>query len=173
VVTRFSSSRLPSAATLLAFLALLVALGGTSYAALKLPANSVGAKQLKKRAVTPAKVAPKTIAMFRGQMGVRGPAGAKGEPGARGEPGPKGDPGLARVTSRQADATGTGVVTAEASCNPGERLIGGGGISTSGSLAESESDAVDGGTPNTWIVTGVDDPSAGSFDVIAEALCAS
>jgi hypothetical protein len=39
-----------------ACLALLVALGGTGYAAIKLPANSVGTKQLKRSAVTGVKV---------------------------------------------------------------------------------------------------------------------
>ncbi len=34
-----------------AYLALFIALGGSSYAAIKLPANSVGAKQIKKDAV--------------------------------------------------------------------------------------------------------------------------
>jgi hypothetical protein len=48
--------RLPSPAMVVACLALLIALGGTSYAAIKLPANSVGAKQLKKNAVTSLKV---------------------------------------------------------------------------------------------------------------------
>ena len=36
--------------------ALTVALGGTSYAAIKLPANSVGTKQIKTAAVTGEKV---------------------------------------------------------------------------------------------------------------------
>jgi hypothetical protein len=44
-----------------AYLALFVALGGTSYAALNLPANSVGTKQLKNGAVTPAKLDPTNI----------------------------------------------------------------------------------------------------------------
>jgi hypothetical protein len=42
----------PSPAMAVACLALIVALGGTSYAALKLPAKSVGTKQLKPKAVT-------------------------------------------------------------------------------------------------------------------------
>jgi hypothetical protein len=44
-----------------AYLALFVALGGTSYAALNLPANSVGTKQLKNGSVTPAKLDPTNI----------------------------------------------------------------------------------------------------------------
>jgi hypothetical protein len=50
-----SKSR-PSFPTVISLLALFVALGGTSYAALKLPANSVGSKQLRKNAVTSKKV---------------------------------------------------------------------------------------------------------------------
>src|SRR5258707_13703166 len=44
-----------------AYLALFVALGGTSYAAFSLPANSVGTKQLRNHSVTPIKLDPKTI----------------------------------------------------------------------------------------------------------------
>ena len=46
----------PSPAMVVACIALAVALGGTSYAAVRLPANSVGAKQLKRNAVTSPKV---------------------------------------------------------------------------------------------------------------------
>jgi hypothetical protein len=46
----------PSPAMVIACIALLIALGGTSYAAIKLPRNSVGTKQLKKNAVTGPKV---------------------------------------------------------------------------------------------------------------------
>src|SRR6266545_4958663 len=46
----------PSPAMVIACIALAVALGGTSYAAVTLPANSVGTKQLKKNAVTSPKV---------------------------------------------------------------------------------------------------------------------
>ncbi len=38
-----------------AYLALFVALGGTSYAALRIPAGSVGARQLKNHSITPIK----------------------------------------------------------------------------------------------------------------------
>jgi hypothetical protein len=46
----------PSPALVIALVALFVALGGTGYAALKLPKNSVGTKQLKKNAVTGSKI---------------------------------------------------------------------------------------------------------------------
>ncbi|MFL5781664.1 MAG: hypothetical protein ACJ760_10160 [Thermoleophilaceae bacterium] len=47
-----------------ATLALFVALGGGAYAATQLPPKSVGTKQLKDRAVTPVKLAPKTTKML-------------------------------------------------------------------------------------------------------------
>jgi hypothetical protein len=50
------SVRLPSPAMIVACIALTVALGGTSYAAIRLPAGSVGTKQLKRGAVTGVKV---------------------------------------------------------------------------------------------------------------------
>jgi hypothetical protein len=48
--------RRPSPALVIAVIALIVALGGTGYAAITLPANSVGNEQLKRRAVTTTKI---------------------------------------------------------------------------------------------------------------------
>src|SRR3954451_18898481 len=90
--------RRPPHATVVAYLALFVALGGTSYAAIKLPANSVGSRQLKNGAVTGAKVKAHSLLAndFRtGQLkaGAQGPAGAPGAKGDAGTPGVKGDKG--------------------------------------------------------------------------------
>jgi len=72
-----------------ACIALIVALGGTSYAALKLPRNSVGTKQLRPSAVTSGKVRNGSLMAkdFRAsalKRGPRGPQGPKGDsaPGA-------------------------------------------------------------------------------------------
>jgi Pentapeptide repeats (8 copies) len=53
--------RAPSPAMIVACIALFVALGGTSYAAIRLPANSVGTKQIKNSAVTGVKVKNATL----------------------------------------------------------------------------------------------------------------
>ena len=69
-------------------LALFIALGGTSYAAVKLPKNSVGARQLQKNAVVSAKVKDRSLLardFKQGQL-PKGPAGAKGDPGPAGPP---------------------------------------------------------------------------------------
>jgi hypothetical protein len=74
-------------ANVVAVVALFIALGGTGYAALKLPKNSVGTKQLKNGAVTARKVKAHTLLardFKRGQLpaGPQGPKGDKGDPGA-------------------------------------------------------------------------------------------
>jgi hypothetical protein len=52
-----------------ATLALFIALGGASYAALKLPKNSVGAKQLKKNSVTEAKLKNEAVTASKVKKG--------------------------------------------------------------------------------------------------------
>jgi hypothetical protein len=51
----------PSHGTVVAYLALFVALGGTTYAASQLPKDSVGTPQLKRHAVTRAKIQPHAV----------------------------------------------------------------------------------------------------------------
>jgi hypothetical protein len=68
-------------------LALLVLGGGTAYAASHLGKESVGARQLKKGAVTPAKISKVTAATLTGKQGSTGPAGPKGDNGAQGPSG--------------------------------------------------------------------------------------
>jgi hypothetical protein len=98
---QMSRRRRPSPALIIAVIALFISLGGTGYAALKLPKNSVGSRELKKGAVTPTKVARATIRKFRSQRGPAGPKGDKGDPGSRGaigapgEKGATGEPGSA------------------------------------------------------------------------------
>jgi hypothetical protein len=89
-------SRLSFANTV-SLIALFVALGGTGYAAVKLPKNSVGTTQLKNNAVTSGKVKNGALrrADFRAgdlPAGERGPAGANGTNGTNGVKGDKGDP---------------------------------------------------------------------------------
>ena len=87
---RSIAHRPPSPSMAVALLALLVALGGTSYAAVNLPRNSVGNRQLKRDAITGAKVKDRSLFandFARGQI-PQGPAGPRGPAGAAGPPGP-------------------------------------------------------------------------------------
>jgi hypothetical protein len=71
--------RAPSPALVISLIALFVALGGTSYAAISaLPKDSVGTKQLKKGAVTKTKINRKTLEQLKGNTGPAGPEGARG-----------------------------------------------------------------------------------------------
>jgi hypothetical protein len=66
-----------------ACIALVIALGGTGYAAIKLPRNSVGARQLKANAVTSAKVRNGSLTAkdFQSSTLLRGPRGPQGPKG--------------------------------------------------------------------------------------------
>ena len=154
---RTTRLRRPSPATVLAFVALLVALGGTSYAAIQLPANSVGAKQLKKNAVNSKKVKNGSLlrADFRsGQLpaGPRGPQGPQGPQGAQGAQGPQGPPG---PVSAPTITVRTGAETARdasADCNAGEAALGGGGTSSDGFIYDT-SPNVSSGIPSGWVAS--------------------
>jgi hypothetical protein len=129
-----------TSAHVIALLALFVAMGGTGYAALKLPKNSVGSKQIKKNAISGSKVKDGSLKngdFAAGQL----PAGAAGAPGAQGLPGAKGDTGLkgdkgdtgtfGSVTTAffqaPADLPDNNNMSYGAFCPAGKIAIGGGG----------------------------------------------
>lgn len=123
-----------------ATLALVVALGGTSYAVTALPRNSVGASQIKAHAVTKAKLARGVVLSGpRGRDGSQGPAGAAGAAGA---------PGLAGVEIIAASESTPGIGYASAVCPAGKIVVGGGGQSVGSFLTSSQPNA----TGNAWTV---------------------
>jgi hypothetical protein len=92
--------RRPQPATVISCVALAVALGGTGWAAVTLPRNSVGPSQLRNGSVTSLKVRDESLLardFRRGQLpaGPAGPAGAAGPAGPQGPAGPRGATGLA------------------------------------------------------------------------------
>jgi len=124
--------RLPSPAMLVACVALVVTLGGVSYAAGVLPEHSVGTAQLQKKAVTRAKLKRNAVTGVKvrdgslraadfgsGQL----PQGPKGDAGPQG---PKGDPGATARNSVGADQVKDGSLgTAElASSIPAVHVTG-------------------------------------------------
>jgi hypothetical protein len=82
----------------LALIALFVALGGTGYAAIRLPAGSVGTRQIKNRAVTLPKIATSARAALHGSNG------RTGAPGQNGKEGPAGRNGAAIVARAKASS---------------------------------------------------------------------
>ena len=108
----------PRLATILAGLALFIALGGTAAAAgglingKKIKKGTVTAKQLKNKTLTTAKFAPSTVSALKGAKGAQGPRGEKGDKGATGAKGDTGLPGVAGpevVNSFSADNTASNV----------------------------------------------------------------
>lgn len=130
-----------SFANVTSVLALTVALGGTSYAAVALPRNSVTSTQIKRgaivgsdihaNAVTGGKVKDrslKAVDFATGQL----PAGAKGDAGPPGPQGSKGDTGTVGAATVQfaqaaADLADTRNQSYSVFCPDGQQAIAGGG----------------------------------------------
>ena len=122
-----------SYANVIATVALFLALGGSSYAALNLPKASVGPKQLQKNSVSSMKVKPgsllnsdfkKSALEACAALGAAGPRG----PGPQGVRGP-GPPGATNVIVRHSDFTTIAAGHdrhAPVDCFPGEVATGGG-----------------------------------------------
>jgi len=137
----------PSLALVVALLALVVALGGTSYAAVSLAKNSVVSKtikngevktaDLKSGAVTGDKVKDGSLAagdfaagvLPTGAVGPAGPAGAKGATGAAGATGPQGVPGpvdTVTIIKSSANITPNNFASVTVLCPAGMTALGGG-----------------------------------------------
>jgi hypothetical protein len=169
----------PSPALVIALIALFVALGGTGYAALKLPKNSVGTKQLKNNAVTGVKVKNGSLTSSDFKLG-QIPAGPQGPQGPQGAQGVQGVPGPVNVTFVQGDATtvfsGGDQEFAEADCPSGTVPSGGGVFSSGGSDMNVNSSFPTGanGTspaqPNAWGAF-VNNNGASDETAFAYAIC--
>jgi hypothetical protein len=154
-------------------LALVIALGGTSYAAVALPKNSVGNKQLKTSAVTSSKVEDRTLLSkdFKaGQLpaGQRGLAGAPGRKGDAGAPGATGAPGVSgweRVHNATGVVNGNSSVDVEISCPAGKRVLGGGAYAPGLTLVSSFP-----GSDTSWII-GVRNATAGAAGFHYYVIC--
>lgn len=145
----------PRLATILAALALMVALGGTATAAGlinggKLKNKSVAGKKLKNKTITKNKLAPKTIKALKGKQGAKGPQGPKGDqgvPGANGVVAPiyaeYGNLNLPANTELAIGSTnvpaGKYLITANAKVFSNGTAIIGCGISTNGGGGSSDS----------------------------------
>jgi hypothetical protein len=163
----------PSPAMIVACLALVVALGGVSYAATVLPKNSVGATQLKKKAVTTSKLRANAVGSAKVKDGSLLAADFKAgqlPAGPRGAQGPKGVPGLSGLVYVQAASPpiAPGAIDgAKATCPAGKKPIAGGGL-TEKNTPIVESFPVD----NDWSVL-VRNDSANPVVLDTYAVCAT
>jgi Collagen triple helix repeat (20 copies) len=177
---------------LVAYLALLVALSSTGYAASSklLPKNSVGSAQVINGSLL--KKDFKAGQLPRGTRGRAGPAGARGPSGLTGPPGPSGPPGPAGLAGKPGAQGPPGPVslsyvssadvplpvgpaqTAVATCPPGMVVTGGGAFTASTdpgvTLNNSSEASSDGTTPDQWLVV-MNNTSASATTFSAEAVC--
>lgn len=146
-----ASRRRPSAATVLAGLALFFSLGGTGYAVTQLPRNSVGTDQVRDGSLMrrdfrlgtvlrgpqgPSGIAgaqgpsgpqgPKGETGAQGSPGVQGPTGDRGVQGPDGPQGPAGTAGITEAYSEHVTAPAGGFAFTQAVCPDGKRVVGGG-----------------------------------------------
>jgi hypothetical protein len=179
-------------ANVTASLALFIALGGTSYAAITLPRNSVGTNQLRTGAIRSVDVKDRSLEARdlslkarsflksqRGAQGARGPEGPQGERGPQGIPGTGGDgtSTLSLTEVRQAGTVGTApaggstTATATATCPAGRKATGGGlRVDVGSDVSVRESYPNLNSTAWTAVVGNDDDNAGGSFTVFA--ICA-
>jgi len=165
----FLRRHLTSPAMLVACIALVVALGGVSYAAAVLPKNSVGTPQLKKKAVTGAKVknGSLTAADFKAGQLPAGPQGSQGPQGPKGDTGAPGISGYERIVGQGPVLNSGEHATATASCPAGKKVLGGGPQFDSG-LELNESYAHE----TEWKVV-IRNPGPGSAGFSVVAYCAA
>jgi len=133
---------LGSPAMIVACAALIIALGGVSYAAGVLPKGSVGTAQLQKKAVTASKLRANSVSGLKVKDGTLaatdfkagqlppGPQGPKGDPGAQGPTGDAGAPGISGreyVIGAEVSVNPGQVGGAQVTCPTGKKVMGGGG----------------------------------------------
>jgi hypothetical protein len=178
---------LPRHGTVVAYLALGVALSGTAYAATALPRNSVRSVQIKNGQVKTADIARsavKSSSVADGSLLARDfrpgqvPAGPRGLQGLQG---PKGEAGATNVSVRAVSAMGEAI----ARCPTGSRATGGGADSLEGLVVGQgptdvplaffapplEQPAQD-YTPTAWSAAARDD-AGDPADVTAWVVCAA
>lgn len=188
----------PSPALIVAILAMVVALGGTSYAALKIPSNSVGTKQLKKKAVGTKQLKMKAVGS--GQLKSDSVGADQLGPGSVDTAAivdaavtkAKIDPAALQnstvVRTFLANTAGNGTLgEATSSCDAGEILVGGGGgwvnnsnpattyvldgtLSDSGPSQGGDAPSLDGTAPLAWHVSGLNTTGANAR-MLAYAVC--
>lgn len=166
--------RAPSPAMGVALIALFVALAGGAYAAVSVPANSVGTKQIKNGAVTKTKLANNAVTSAKVKDGSLLAQDFKAGQLKAGPPGPQGLPGVAKTVMVKQDmalppgASGSPV----ALCPSGDYVTGGGYDANSSVMnyVHAQGPTASSGHPDGWSVSVVNN-SGSTVTFSAYALC--
>jgi hypothetical protein len=158
-------------------LALFIAMGGASYAAVALPRNSVGAAQLRSASVGSAEVKDRSLQSrdfsARARRALRGSRGATGPAGQPGPAGPSGGAGAVALAYKTvAGRVEAGSVDSRtAICDPGQHVTGGGMRADTGSDTSAR-ESYPNVSNTAWTVrVGNDDPRAAATYTVF-AVCA-
>ena len=167
-------------ANVIATIALFVALGGTSYAAVTLPRDSVGARQLREGSVGSSEVRNRSLQLRdlspRAQDALIRAGRRTSAPGAPGAPGAVSQAvevtyKTASVIAAVAPVEDTSITPGTATCDPGQRVVGGGvKLADPYETFVSDSYPDQGGRAWSAHVGNDDEQSRHSFEVIA--ICA-
>lgn len=151
---KFARGRLTYANVMSSIAVFLVVAGGSAFAASQLGKESVGTKQLKKEAVTLAKIKQAAKNSLKGATGPAGPAGPQGKQGDRGPQGERGlqglqglqgIPGVAEL-ERVTGTTGSSTASPKSltvSCAPGKKILSSGFDIDGGSNINQKEAAID------------------------------
>jgi len=144
---------IPTPAMVVAMTALVIALGGTGYAAVSVGGPSSGGSDQKAgptKAGSLAQRGPRGPRGPRGFRGARGPAGPQGPAGTNGTNGTNGAANVVVRSSNIPEGTGQGQVN----CNAGEKATGGGGTGNGPEVYLRGNEPVPKtGTPTGWLVS--------------------
>ena len=159
-------------ATVIAAVALFVALGGSSLAA----ASFINGRHIKPHSIPTNRLTKKAIKALRGAKGPQGAQGVQGVQGVQGIQGLQGTPGLSNytvVTNTNSSASAN-QIGASVACPSGTKALGGGGEVLSGTSALgpflTDSEPANGG----WLVSyQLDVSSTSSLSVKVFAICAT
>jgi hypothetical protein len=161
-------------ANVMSLIAVFIAFGGAGYAAIKLPKNSVGPKQIRNGAVNEAKLSASAKAALKGSQGDQGAPGPQGPRGPAGPGATSFTTTLNQGTALASIATASNGLTVRGSCLTGPSMVvlriettsGGNNIQVSGTensgLATSAADvdSISGAVQTA-------DAGTADFDVVA------
>jgi hypothetical protein len=185
--------RFPAPATILASVALIVALSGTAVAAtfitgaqvkdgtlsgLDVRNGSLSTLDIRDRTLRAIDFAPgvlKAGAGVSGPAGPQGPAGPPGQPGPAGQPGAQGSPGLANVETVTLESVNSSanVKQLNVSC-PGSKKVIAGGANLNGAEGDVALDENNPDSATAWHAKGVEiTGTLNSWKLTVYAICAS
>ncbi len=180
---RRARRRRPSAGVVLSIVALFVALGGSSYAAVSLPKASVGAPQIQKNAVNSKKVLDGSLlkkdfkpgqlpAGPQGPQGAPGQQGPQGQQGLQGQAGTPGAPGISgyQIVTRPAVDVAAGVSEQETIDCPAGKMAISGGYDATNSVDMTVNRSGPENNGNSWFVRVTND-SLARKTIRAQAIC--